>query len=246
MRLILLGTAGYHPNDRRQTQCLLLPDCGVMLDAGTGLYRATEYLRTAELDIYLTHAHLDHTIGLTYLLSVQRLHPLRRITVHGLPEKLAVVRDHLFSEGLFPVAPPFELRPLVGEERLPGGGKLMHFSLEHRGGSVGFRLDWPGHSLAYVTDTTAALEADYVAKIRGVDLLVHECYFADEQAELAKQFAHSSTSAVATVAREAGVKRLVMAHVCPMLPGDDPLGLARARAIFPATSLGEDRMELEF
>ena len=70
MKLILLGTTGYHPNDRRQTPCLLLPECGVMLDAGTAMYRAGEYLATPELDIFLTHAHLDHVIGLTYLFSV--------------------------------------------------------------------------------------------------------------------------------------------------------------------------------
>ena len=77
MRLILLGTTGYHPNDRRHTPCLLLPECGVMLDAGTATYRAGEYLTGPELDIFLTHAHLDHVVGLTYLFSVMRVHPLR-------------------------------------------------------------------------------------------------------------------------------------------------------------------------
>ena len=70
MRLVLLGTAGYHPNPRRQTLCSLLPECGIMLDAGTGVYRAAEYLTTPELDIFITHAHLDHVIGLSYLFSV--------------------------------------------------------------------------------------------------------------------------------------------------------------------------------
>ena len=44
MRLVLLGTTGYHPNERRHTPCLLLPECGVMLDAGTGVFRTAEYL----------------------------------------------------------------------------------------------------------------------------------------------------------------------------------------------------------
>ena len=79
MKLVLLGTTGYHPSDRRQTPCLLLPECGVMLDAGTATYRAADYLQTSELDIFLTHAHLDHIIGLTYLFSVTHVHPLQRI-----------------------------------------------------------------------------------------------------------------------------------------------------------------------
>ena len=56
MKIILLGTTGYHPNDRRHTPCMLIPEHGVMLDAGTGMYRAERFLQTPELDIFLTHA----------------------------------------------------------------------------------------------------------------------------------------------------------------------------------------------
>jgi ribonuclease BN (tRNA processing enzyme) len=246
MQLFLLGTTGYHPNDRRQTPCLLLPECGLMLDAGTGTYRAGEYLKTPELDIFLTHAHLDHVIGLTYLFSVMHVHPLQRITVHGLPEKLAAVEKHLFAEGLFPAKPPFEFCPLDESFALSGGGRLTHFPLVHQGGSIGYRLDWPGHSIAYVTDTTADPHAAYVAKIRGVDLLVHECYFSDDEAQWARQLGHSHTTPVAQVAQRAGVKRLVLVHLNPLSTADDPIGLDVARAIFPNTILGEDRMALEF
>ena len=48
MKLVLLGTTGYHPNDRRHTPCMLIPECGVMLDAGTAVYRAGNYLQTDE------------------------------------------------------------------------------------------------------------------------------------------------------------------------------------------------------
>ncbi len=246
MQLLLLGTTGYHPNDRRETPCLLLPDCGVMLDAGTAVYRAGEYLKTPELDIFLTHAHLDHVVGLTFLFSVTRVHPLRRITLHALPEKLAAVDKHLFSDALFPTRPPFDLKPLEECFALPGGGRLTHFPLEHHGGSIGYRLDWPGRSMAYVTDTTADPNASYVSKIRGVDLLVHECYYADDQADLAKKLGHSNTTRVAQVAYQAGVKRLVLVHLNPLSIADDPIGLDTARDIFPNTILGEDRMELKF
>ncbi len=246
MKLILLGTTGYHPNDRRETPCLLLPECGVMLDAGTAVYRAAEYLAGDELDIFLTHAHLDHVVGLTYLLSVAHVHPLRRITLHALPEKLRAVEEHLFAEPLFPVPPPFKCRPLAKSFKLPGDGRLTHFPLEHKGGSVGYRLDWPERSMAYVTDTTADVEAAYVKKIRGVDLLIHECPFTDEQADWARRVGHSHTTAVAEVARRAEVGVLVLVHLNPLSMSDDPVGLDAARAIFPNTILGEDRMELEF
>jgi ribonuclease Z len=246
MKLILLGTTGYHPNDRRHTPCMLIPECGVMLDAGTATYRAGRYLEVDHLDIFLTHAHLDHVIGLTYLFSVIREHPLERITVHGTAEDLSAIDEHLFCEKLFPKKPPFRSVPLAEEVPLPLGGRLTHFPLEHQGCSLGFRLDWPGHSLAYVTDTTAAPDADYVEKIRGVDLLVHECYFPDIHADWARQTGHSCTTPVAEVAREAHVGRLVLVHVNPLSTALDPIGLPTAQAIFPATQLGQDLMELAF
>jgi len=217
-----------------------------MLDAGTALYRAGQRLQTSELDIFLTHAHLDHVIGLTYLFSLIRTHPLDRITVHGATEKLAAIDEHLFAEAMFPKKPPCEFRPLTSEVGLPSGGRLTHFPLSHQGGSIGYRLDWPGHSMAYVTDTTARAEADYLQKIRGVDLLIHECYFPDAKAEFASQTGHSCTTPVAQVARRAGVGRLVLVHINPLSTEDDPIGLDVARAIFPKTVLGEDLMEVEF
>jgi ribonuclease Z len=246
MKLILLGTSGYHPSDRRHTACLLLPEVGVMLDAGTAVYRAARFLETDSLDIFLTHAHLDHVVGLTYLFSVMAEHPLTRVTVHGEAEKLSAIDEHLFSEHIFPARPPMAWQPLVGDARLAGGGRLQSFPLVHQGGSRGFRLDWPGRSMAYVTDTIADPRADYVERLRGVDLLVHECYFPDGKAQWATQVGHSHTTTVAEVARAAGVGRLLLTHIDPLDAGDDPIGLATARAIFPKTNIAADLMEVEF
>ncbi len=246
MKLILLGTTGYHPNDRRHTPCLMIPECGIMLDAGTAMYRAGRYLQTPRLDIFLTHAHLDHVVGLTYLFSILREHPLEQVVVHGAADKLEAIDRHVFAELLFPKKPPYESRALTGEVPLPRGGRLTHFPLEHRGGSIGFRLDWPDRSMAYVTDTSAKADADYVEKIRGVDLLVHECYFSDSNADWAQETGHSHTTPVAEVARAAEVSQLVLVHLNPLCTDDDPIGLPTAQAIFPNTQLGEDLMEVEF
>jgi ribonuclease Z len=246
MRVVLLGTAGYHPNDHRQTACMLLPNEGIALDAGTGFYRVGQYLKTRELDVFLTHGHLDHTIGLTYLFDVTYQHPLDRVVVYGEAEKLAAVERHLFAKELFPLRPPLELRPLEPEVELPGDGRLTWFPLEHPGGTLGFRLDWPGHSLAYVTDTTARPDAPYVERIRGVDLLLHECNFPDAWAQWAGKTGHSSTTPVVQVARRAEVGRLVLVHINPLSPGLEADELAAARAVFPHVMVGEDRMELEF
>ncbi len=246
MKLLLLGTAGYHPNDQRDTACLMLPELGVVFDAGTSMFRVRDYLQTDTLDIYLTHAHLDHVVGLTFLLDVTFEKQMRAVRVHGETEKLAAIQEHLFCDLLFPVPPPYTPFPLTDEEVLPSGGRLRYFPLEHPGGSVGYRIDWPDRSLAYVTDTTAAADLPYVDLIRGVDVLVHECNFPDGMEELARVTGHSCTTPVAEVAAAAGVGRLVLAHVNPLSQDRDPVNLAVARRIFPQTELGYDRMEIEF
>ncbi len=166
--------------------------------------------------------------------------------VHGEAAKLAAIKEHLFSEPIFPVQPPFDWCPLGEEVELAGGGKLTHFPLAHPGGSIGFRLDWPDRSLAYVTDTTAAVDAPYIEKIAGVDLLLHECYFPDGWEERAELTGHSCITPVAQVAAAADVGLLVLVHVNPLAEEDDPFGLDAARAIFPAIEIGEDGMTIEF
>jgi ribonuclease BN (tRNA processing enzyme) len=246
MKVVLLGTTGYHPNCRRHTACMCLPEVGIVLDAGTGMFRLREHLVTPHLDIFLSHAHLDHVVGLTFLLGVLHGKSVERVTVHGEPDKLDAVRQHLFTELLFPVAPSFEFRALAAEVPLAGGGKLTHFPLKHPGGSIGMRLDWPGHSLAYVTDTTAAADKDYIRHIYGVDLLLHECYFPDGEEHMAELTGHSCVTPVAHVAKAAGVGRLVLVHVAPHSNELDPIGVETAQAIFPNTQVGVDEMEVEF
>lgn len=246
MRLVLLGTSGYHPSETRHTACLCLPEVGVVLDAGTGLFRLPRYLATPELDLFLSHAHLDHVAGLTYLLSLAARMSLRRVTVHGEAAKLSAVRRHLYAPEIFPIEPEWEARAIAGPVPLAGGGMLTSFPLAHPGGVLGFRLEWPGHSLAYVTDTHASVPAGYLAEVRGVDLLVHECNFTDERADWAAATGHSTTSAVAQLARDARVGRLILVHIDPAADPHDPVDLATARGWFPRTELGEDEMEIEF
>ncbi|HVT29761.1 MAG TPA: MBL fold metallo-hydrolase [Lacipirellulaceae bacterium] len=245
MKLVLLGTGGYFPTSRRQTACLMLPEIGVVLDAGTGMCSIGKHLQTQHLDIFLTHAHLDHVAGLTYLVNLVPRDVLARTTVHAQQLKLNAIREHLFAEAIFPVAPPFKFAPLVGKCPLPDGGTLEHFPLPHPGGSVGFRLDWLGHSLAYITDTTAATDAHYVRRIRGVDVLIHEAYFANDKNNIAASTGHSSLLAVAEVAAAAKVGRLVIAHIDPQVESDDAFNLMAARQIFSNLAIGTDGMEIE-
>lgn len=242
MRIEFLGTSGFHPTEDRHTSCVFLPEQGIVFDAGTGIFRVPERLRTRHLDILLSHAHLDHVVGLTYLLPHIADGTLESVAVHGSAETIHAVREHIFASTLFPVKIPFEYIELT-EARELAGGRLSFREQTHPGGSRGYRIDWNETSLAYITDTRAELaELEF---LRGVDLLIHECTYPDGHEAIAEQTGHSTTTPVCTLARDAGVGRLVLTHFDPYLDAEDPIGIKTARQIFPAISVAHDTFVIE-
>ena len=244
MQIVFLGTGGFHPNERRHTASVMLPEAGVVFDAGSSFFRMPSHLKTRDLQVFLSHAHLDHVCGLTYPILPLIDCQLDSMRVYGSQGTLQSVREHLFAPSIFPVQlPRTEFVELPGTVSVPGDGVLSHCPLEHPGGSTGYRIDWPEMSIAYITDTIAP--GDYLEFIRGVDLLIHECYFTDERADWAELTGHSHTTPVAELARDASVGRLVLVHIDPQRCEDDPIGLETARAIFPAVAMAEDLMSIE-
>ena len=107
--------------------------------------------------------------------------------------------------------------------------------------------DRDGVSVVYCTDTVFSEAAVNLAL--GADLLIHEATFAHEEAEMAFQKQHSTSTMAAQTAAEAGVGQLALTHLSPRYaPGNavtaDDL-LAEARAIFPNTVLARDFMQLD-
>lgn len=232
MKLHCLGTAGYHPSETRHTASYFIPECSLLLDAGSGMFRLQSLIETPELSILLSHAHLDHVLGLTFFWDLVSGTPLERIHVYGERQKIRDLQQHLFHPSLFPAKPPLVWHALeeCGETFGLGQVRCSWFPLEHPGGCVGYRLQLPGVSLAYVTDTTSRPDSAYWQSIQGVDWLLHECNFADPQRELAIQTGHSWTSAVLENAAMHGVQRLILAHVNPLANDPDPVDLAGATA----------------
>lgn len=206
-----------------------------MLDAGSGLFRMESLLLQEEVSILLSHAHLDHVFGLTFFLDFVAVTPLRKIHVYGEREKIEAVQSHLFNELIFPVLPPIVWHAIedLGPSFELNGAVCHWFPLDHPGGSVGYRIDWPHLSLAYITDTTAFPQSAYWREIQGVDWLIHECNFSDDWIDLAIKTGHSWTSAVLECAAKAKIPRLILTHVNPLAGETDPIGLANATAKLP-------------
>ena len=67
MKIIFLGTNGWYDTETGNTVCVLIETERefIILDAGSGLYKIDEYIRTRKpIYLFLSHFHLDHIIGL--------------------------------------------------------------------------------------------------------------------------------------------------------------------------------------
>ncbi|MEO1497631.1 MAG: MBL fold metallo-hydrolase [Planctomycetota bacterium] len=243
MRIELLGSGGYHPNERRHTLCVLLPEQGLMLDAGSGAFRAHGRVTTPHLDVVLTHAHLDHIVGLPSLLDLRHRGEPVTIRLHATPEVGQAVRESLFAKRLFPLMTVHEFHELPASAAEVGDTVLTTFPLDHPGGSLGVRVEWGGRSIALVTDTRP-LTPETIDEIHGVDLLLHEAYFDDDQVDMARLTGHCTARHAANAAKQAGARRLVMIHRDPRAT-DDAKPLAEAREVYPTAEYGEDLQAYE-
>lgn len=226
-RLVPLGTNGFIPSHGRQTMSFLVvgESAALLLDAGTGVARLLEPELVAllapirRLDILLTHYHLDHVVGLSYLPGVWKGRPVRifaprpPLTEGDAESALArLVAPPLFPATLDTLPLPVEVIA-YGEERLEIGEHVLRLRRQpHPGGSVGVRLD---DRLAYTTDT--AIDPGTVELVRGVGTLLHEVWLTDEEAAREDPTAggHSAAGPVADLARAAGVGRLFPVHHHP-------------------------------
>ena len=95
----------------------------------------------------------------------------------------------------------------------------------------------PPRRYAYCSDTIYQPQlAEYV---RGVDLLFHEATFGEDYRERAKATFHTTARQAATLARDAGVKRLLIGHYSARYT-DESVLLDEAKAVFPDTFLANE------
>lgn len=253
MKLLPLGTNGFIPARGRQTMSFLVVDgdAALLLDAGSGVARLLEPAANAalegieRLDVLLTHYHLDHVVGLSYLPGVARDRRLRIFApapplTEGGPETLAT----LIAPPLFPITldrwpMPVEVVPFGGPALEIGPFRLRVRAQRHPGGSAGVRID---DRLAYVTDTV--VDPETARFVRGVGTLLHEVWLTAEEAERedAGRTGHSAAPGVAALAKRAAVGRLVPVHHHPRR---DSAGIGELARDLAARSGREVRVVVE-
>ena len=95
----------------------------------------------------------------------------------------------------------------------------------------------PARSYAYVSDTM--YREELAEQVAGVDLLYHEATYANDNADRADLYYHSTACQAATVALKAQAKKLVLGHFSARYE-DEKMILEEARSIFPNTYLANE------
>ncbi len=104
-----------------------------------------------------------------------------------------------------------------------------------------------GRKIAYCTDTVYCEGAVKLAQ--DADVLIHEATFAHQDADMAFQRLHSTSTMAAQTALAAQAHRLIITHFSPRYTPGNPVEfrdlLKEARAIFPHTEMAHDFMDYE-
>jgi ribonuclease BN (tRNA processing enzyme) len=100
------------------------------------------------------------------------------------------------------------------------GAKVKVRAVPHCGPTVGYRIEWGGVVVAYVSDHQAPQSLDTVADsvlelCEKADLLIHDAQYTPEEFEQKAHWGHCTIDYAVQVAKQAGVKTLSLFHHDP-------------------------------
>jgi phosphoribosyl 1,2-cyclic phosphodiesterase len=233
-----------------------------ILDGGTGLRELGEDLLrrqsgAIETHMMFSHPHWDHIQGFPFFTPAYMLN--NTLYIYGREDGDTSYFDLLsgqMTSEYFPVAfkdlgakvvPAF----LDPDGRVIAGVQVRWMKQVHPGGSVAYRFDYQGHSLVFSTDNELDLiiqnkketaqnpdiprhvSKEFLDFIQGVDLLIADGQYTDQEYESKIGWGHPRATTVVDAAIDAGVRRLVITHHDPMQSDaavEDKIAVCRARA----------------
>ncbi len=215
----------------------------IILDAGTGIrplgIELAAKIKTngpSPQHILLSHTHWDHIQGLPFFEPAYM--PRAEMIIYGSPQKesfLAAILRGQMDINYFPI----EMKELaasvtireVGDQTFTIGDIQVDIQEQvcHPGGSVRFRLEADGKQIVYATDVELdaifaprepskamdKLANEYRDFISGVDLLIADGQFTEEEYATKRGWGHTSIPLLLKIAHEQNVKQLAVFHHDP-------------------------------
>jgi ribonuclease BN (tRNA processing enzyme) len=165
----------------------------------------------------------------------------KKVSFHGLEKTLEGVKT-LLKPPVFAVPLAIDYVPLSDGPLEIEGATIAHFSLVHRGPCVGYRVESPSCSFAYVTDTTSNGDSVYAADLAGVRVLAHEMYCSIAQDKDAVAFGHTSVLGLKAIVEKCGAKKVVAIHHNPH--GNQGEMELEAKGAIPGLIFAADALEI--
>lgn len=241
--------------------------CGnrsLIFDAGSGLRDAGQALWAEgrrNIDIFFSHAHYDHLIGLPFFTPLFRGDARVRFWSGlqgegfsaGLPT--ADMLRGFMRQPFFPVGPEVFCARIAthdfrtGDRLAPHPGIVIHTApLSHPGGATGYRIEHGGKSVAMVFDTEhrpGELDQTVIDLIRDVDLFLYDTTFTDEEFPARQKYGHSTWQQAVRLAQASGARRVGFLHHATYRTDDDLYAIeAQAQARFPGAFCARDLQEI--
>lgn len=254
------GTLPVAPDDPSRfgarTCCVSVEANGRMLvfDAGTGLVPLGARLvaeKRREIDLFLSHSHYDHVMGLPYFAPFYD--PACRIRIHAGHMQDGKTCRELLADFLRPPFHPVGLEKFKaaieyvtfqpGDRLDPAPGiAIATTALHHPNGAVAYRVAAGGRSLVYATDhehRPGVRDEALERFLAGADLLVYDTTFTDAEMPLFEGYGHSSYEEGVRLCRRAAIERLVLFHHSHKRPDADLARIeAQTQSVFPGAVAG--------
>jgi phosphoribosyl 1,2-cyclic phosphodiesterase len=208
--------------------------CGehvLIFDAGTGLrplgLELVKDKGIRQVDIFITHCHLDHVVGLPFFAPLFRKGFRVRVWAANLlpANSIERVMRMLMSSPLFPIQ--IEIFKAAIEFHDFRSGEVLHphenvvlrtAPLDHPDSSNGYRLEYGGRTFALVSDTEGfpgKCDSDLTSLAKNADLAVYDATYTEDEIVSRIGWGHSTWLRGIRLAEKANVKHLCLFHHDP-------------------------------
>ena len=223
--------------------------CGndrLVFDAGSGLrllgLALAEENGPTDIDLFLSHSHIDHLIGLPFFVPAFVKGNRLRLWAGNLKAAGGVQETvrKLMSYPLFPIEIEAAQGKIEFNDFEPGAVltprpdiKVMTTPLNHPGGATGYRVEYGGRAMAYITDTelnAGEMDPALLELARDASIVIIDTTYTDEELPEHVGWGHSSWQQAVRLANEAGVGKLFLFHHDPEHDDDEMDRIAAAAA----------------
>lgn len=205
--------------------------CGghlLILDAGTGIRALGKQVngqRPLSADLFLTHVHYDHVEGLPFFEPARSAGNALTIWAGDRDGGIQAELQRLMEAPFFPTPLDHMAASLrfcdfkAGETLAPAPGIAVRTApLNHPNKATGYRVEYQGRAVCYVTDTEhpdQGLDPRVLDLVRGADIVIYDSTYCDEDYAKHRGWGHSTWQVGLRLCEQAGARTFVAFHHDP-------------------------------